>query len=171
MIDASIKGIKITSEIVKRFWEKVDVRSPDECWPWMACAMGEGYGVLRVGIGAQAKTVLTHRIAYTLVYGTIPQCESYHGMLVRHSCDNRICCSPFHLSLGTAKDNTQDAIKRGRLTHGESVNSAKLTEAQVLELRESYARGEVTRKELVKKYGLTQSAITNIINRRYWKHI
>jgi hypothetical protein len=46
---------------------------------------------------------------YTIVKGSIPK-----GKVVMHSCDVRLCINPEHLSVGTQKENIQDAIQKGR---------------------------------------------------------
>jgi hypothetical protein len=169
MIEATIKSVKITPEIVRRFWGKVDVRSPDECWNWTAGRSSSGYG--RFGI--KGALVFAHRLAFTLVYGTILQGEGYLGTVIRHSCDNRVCCNPFHLHHGSQRDNMQDAVIRGRIVYqrGESHGHAKLTEAQVLEVRKAYSVGGVTQSTLAQKYGINQPAIQMIVTRKRWKHI
>jgi hypothetical protein len=173
MIEATIRGVKITPEIVRRFWGKVDVRSPDECWPWVACLAGSGYGAMGVRENAMCrqKMAYAHRMAYTLVYGTIPKTENRHDTVVRHSCDNKLCCNPFHLDLGSAKDNADDRGERGRTARGESQGSAKLSEAQVLKIREIHAKGETSQACLAKRYGVKHAAIHNIVTRKKWKHI
>jgi hypothetical protein len=172
MIEATIKSVKITPEIVRRFWEKVDVRSPDECWPWLAFVGKRGYGMMRLlDASRQQKVITAHRIAHTLVYGTIPQGEGYCGTVIRHSCDNRVCCNPFHLSPGSQRDNMQDAVTRGRTARGEKQPLSKLTEAQVLEIRKSYSAGGVTQSQLAQKYGVIQQAIQLVVTRKRWKHI
>jgi hypothetical protein len=45
--------------IEERFWSRVDVRGPDECWPWMAATV-KGYGQLSV----MGRNEYAHRIAY-----------------------------------------------------------------------------------------------------------
>lgn len=97
-----------SADIAERFWPKVDVRGPDECWPWKASLKTGGYGQLRIG-GRNGRCGTAHRIAYTLNVGAIPA-----GLHVLHSCDVRHCCNPRHLRLGTNADNMRDMADRGR---------------------------------------------------------
>jgi hypothetical protein len=55
------------------------------------------------------KFVGLHRLAYELYVAPVPT-----GIRVLHTCDNTKCHNPDHLFLGTAKDNTQDMMKKGR---------------------------------------------------------
>ena len=66
-----------------------------------------GYGAMKV----DGKTVGTHRLAYEAFKGPIPD-----GLLVMHSCDNRRCCNPGHLSVGTHRDNVMDMVRKNRNT-------------------------------------------------------
>ncbi len=54
-------------------------------------------------------TLLAHREAYKLAHGRIPR-----GKLVLHKCDTRRCINPEHLYAGTAAQNTDDMLRRGR---------------------------------------------------------
>lgn len=107
--------------------------APSGCVEWVRALNPGGYG--RIGKGSrQAGNVVTHRLSWELAHGPIPE-----GMCVLHRCDNPPCCNPDHLFLGTLSDNTQDMLSKGRgkghLCAGEANPSARLTDAQVAELR------------------------------------
>lgn len=89
----------------KRFWDKVDQRSPDECWPWLGCRDGNGYGLFRIDKHTMLRS---HIVMADLIQ--IPG----DGPLVLHHCDNPPCCNPSHLYRGTAADNAKDRDTRNR---------------------------------------------------------
>ena len=93
---------------VDRFWRKVDKSpGPDSCWPWTGAGHRDGYG--RAHFLGRDKIAIAHRLAYKLSNGDITE-----GMDVLHYCDNRICCNPAHLWLGTHLDNMLDMCSKGR---------------------------------------------------------
>ena len=53
-----------------------------------------------------------HRVVYFMFYGELPD-----GYMVCHHCDNGLCCNPTHLFHGTALDNNQDMVRKGRQIH------------------------------------------------------
>jgi predicted DNA binding protein len=59
---------------------------------------------------------------------------------------------------------------KGRTARGESARS-KLTERDVIEIRESYSPRKVTLKSLSEKFGVTLNQIHLIVRRKFWKHI
>jgi hypothetical protein len=78
---------------------------PDGCWPWQGYIGTWGYGQM----WAERATQLAHRVAWDLAVGPIPA-----GMSVLHRCDNRPCCNPSHLFLGTHTDNVRDMAAKER---------------------------------------------------------
>lgn len=152
---------ELTERQLRNFWLKVDKRGSDDCWEWLAYRNPCGYGRVRLG---PAGKFYAHRIAYYLATGKQPG-----SLCVCHHCDKPGCCNPVHLFLGTDADNVADMVAKGRLGPREGVSngSAKLTEAQVLEIRASNATGVA----LAAKYGIYQTTISDIRLRRRWKHI
>lgn len=146
----------------ERFLNKVSKQGHDGCWLWMGAKTSSGYGKMRI----DGRTVQTHRYSYELYYGAIP-----NGMFVMHSCDRTTCCNPAHLSLGTHSENMRDRDNKGRKPIGSKTGKAKLTEAQVAEIRCEYAKGTVTLETLSAQYGISQSSISMIVNRKRWRHI
>jgi len=130
------------------------------CWEWTAHRNMNGYGTFRL----EGRTCLAHRAAWELAYGPIPD-----GIRVLHHCDNPSCVRPDHLFLGTQDDNIRDREEKGRggTARGERGGTAKLTEAQVLEIRRRADGGE-TQASLGTAFGVTQVNISHITRRRSW---
>lgn len=136
----------------------------NDCWEWQRYRLPAGYGMIGVG-GRKGRLFLSHRVAFMLATGT--SIES--SQLVLHDCGNPPCCNPNHLHLGDKRLNAKEAVDRGLLIprKGERALSAKLTEAQVLEIRADPAPHRV----LAKKYGVGKTIIGSIKNRKKWKHL
>ena len=110
-----------------RFWSKVTVGERKDCWDWNASKATSGYGRFKVA----SHTILhANRVALALHLGKDPK-----DMMVLHSCDRPECCNPFHLRLGTAQDNMDDRLARGRWAGGDQTGvnngAAKLDEAML----------------------------------------
>jgi len=160
-------------DVAKRFWSKVDIAGPDDCWPWKAHGL-RGYGQFSI---SHSKMVQAHRFAWESRHGEIPS-----GLYCCHHCDNPPCCNPRHLFLGTAKDNKLDCIakrrdSRGMKHHwhfqhpavlkGERVGTAKLQADSVVKIRNSKAPGV----QLAKQYGVSPALICMIRKGQIWKHL
>lgn len=108
---------------IARFWSKVDVGEPTQCWLWRGGTGASGHGRFK----ADGKLVSPHRFAWTLAYGPIPEGEGYHGTVIRHGCDNPRCCNPYHLRAGTQLDNVRDMDTKGRrIVHGSRFTDEQL---------------------------------------------
>lgn len=81
---------------VERFWNKIDICGPNDCWLWTASTQSRGYGQFYLA----GTVVLAHRLAYELVVGAVPD-----GQQVDHLCRVLRCCNPSHLESVTQQEN------------------------------------------------------------------
>ncbi|QGJ93008.1 HNH endonuclease [Gordonia phage Kabocha] len=161
-----------------RFWQYVKRGRKSECWEWQGHRTDAGYGqfVMYPPDVSQKRTVVASRQAFALSHGR----EAVHD--VCHTCDNPPCCNPAHLYDGTKSQNSLDMVSRGRDNwatgkmkarnlRGTKNGQSKLTEADVREIRKLYAQGGYTQQALAKQFGVAQSKVSDVINRRTWKHV
>ena len=134
----------------------------NECWPWQGTIFAVGYGA----VGLQGKRHYAHRLAYELAHGV----QLASDQQVRHSCDNRRCVNPAHLSIGTFYDNMQDAVERNRFKHNEEHWNAIVTADDVREIRRLVAGG-LYHRQVAERFGISRSAVTNIVNRKTWRQV
>ena len=147
---------------LERFWPKVD-RSTEGCHEWTGSRTRKGYGMLSV----DGKNRSVHRFAYTVTRGPIPE-----GLCVLHKCDNRACCNPDHLFLGTVADNNADRSRKGRTSklggrRGEEHGSSKLKAEDVLRIR-SDPRPV---RAIAPVYGVSPSLVGLIKRGERWAHL
>jgi len=140
---------------VKRFWSKVDIGGPDECWEWMAVRHPFGHGKIKV----DGQYEYAHRVAYSLERGALGD------DLVLHKCDNPPCVNPNHLYLGDHTDNIRDAYNRGQRS------DSPLTKQDVVEIKRKLADGEKTQREIAEEFGVVRGCIANIATGRNWSRV
>lgn len=99
------------TDIMTRFWARVDRRGPSECWPWKGCRRSRTglrqtgtYG----GVWLNGRAVLAHRVA---LFGTDHGRRPERAL---HTCDNPLCCNPAHLFAGDQLANVRDQLAKGR---------------------------------------------------------
>jgi hypothetical protein len=122
----------------------------------------------------RGKRQKAHRVAYEIYYG-YPIPDDLDGM---HSCDVKPCFNPLHVSPGTAKDNIQDAARKGKMgpkgdnaCKGERCHNAKLTEDDVRYIRANYVPRSDSARRLAKQFGISYAMIFRVVNRESWKHV
>lgn len=178
------KYIRIKKPFLERFWNRVDkggsipshVPKLGKCWNWKASKDRKGYGICHSGTYDRA-----HRVMWKVMLGDIPA-----GLCVLHKCDNPSCVNPDHLFLGTNIDNVKDRQSKGRTARGERHRSvtrpetvprgeksgmAKLTEKDVIEIRNSYIPFKVGAWRLGKRFGVTKQTVFEILKREIWAHV
>jgi hypothetical protein len=152
-----------SSQDVNRFWSNVK-KLQSGCWEWQRPTGGHRYGHLVIA----KQNVYAHRMAYKIYYLTDPM-----ENLVCHSCDNTLCVNPFHLFLGTQQSNVDDMHRKGRHARGKMVPQSKLSEGQILDIRENYKPREPGQSmyALATKYCVSPATIFRAIHNVAWKHI
>src|ERR1044071_62528 len=150
---------------VNRFWTHVERSDdPDACLLWTGHIGENGYGKL----GIKGRQYKAHRVSYFIEHGRIE-----NDRFVLHRCDVRACVNPAHLFLGTPKDNSQDAVKKGRNTklYGEQNGKAKLTRAAVLAIRRLCKKGGVYQKTVAKHFGVSEATVSYVVNGGRWRKL
>lgn len=158
---ARAKRPRLTEE--ERFDAKRDKSGgPDACWTWMAgTSHADGYGKFGAKIDGKWKTVGAHRYAFQLANPTV---GLLRGVEILHaSCcgQNRLCCNPRHLRIGSHQENARQAAVDGAL------GKRKLTAAKACEIVQLYACG-IGVKPLSERFDVTPVAIRHVIHGRSW---
>lgn len=135
---------------------KVCIGDADNCWHWLGGTQSSGYG--------RYCDYLTHRVSYFLSYLVDPG-----SFLVCHTCDNRVCCNPLHLFLGTAADNSMDMRNKGRQQRniGANASRAVLSESDVIAIRLSHKPYTA----LAEEYGVSYGAVIAAASGRNWSYL
>jgi hypothetical protein len=131
------------------------VEKTDTCWIWKGPKNRGGYGKLCF---KDKKTAIASRVSYELFNGPIEE-----KMYICHLCDVPSCVNPGHLWVGSHMENMMDMTEKDR-------HHSVLLPMDVFEIRRLWQCG-VTNDSLCKRFNITSGHVSNIINRRIWKHI
>ena len=128
---------------------------------------GEGYfGVDLVCEGESKNADEVHRLVLLAFVGPCPP-----GYEVLHRNGNKGDNRLENLKWGTKVENKRDRRRHGTSTQGENNVRAKLTDGKVRSMRRSFARGGISRKQLVRDYGVSKTTVVGILNRSIWVHL
>ncbi len=147
----------------ERFWPKVNKEAPNGCWTWTAATNGH-YGSFWSGY-PDDKKLLAHKFSWERFYGTVP-----YGLMVDHTCRNKLCVNPKHLQLVTpwgsqhfSTDETNAA--KTHCKHGHSLMDARLVHCADGYIRRVCRVCDERRTDayLLKKFGMVKGV------HRAWK--
>lgn len=124
------------------------------CWIWLLSTGSHGYGQAKL----DGEIVTMHRVSFEAFVGPIPS-----GMLVQHSCDNRWCVAPHHLSIGTKATNNADMARKGRA-------ASRLSPSDVRIIRARVAAGS-THQVAADAFGVSRSTVGRIVNGKHWRFV
>lgn len=147
-------------DVLEKFWQRI--HKTNTCWLWLREPNRDGYGKFNISVNKIKYQFLAHRFSYFLHIG-------YTELNVLHKCDVPACVNPTHLYEGTQEDNLRDALDRGRFPIGTQRWNAKLTEANIREIRALC--GILSQTEIAKKFGIQQPEVSRILNGLHWSHV
>lgn len=169
-------GVYPRPSALERLLSNFTINPVTGCWEWQG-HRHRGYGLIahkKPGTAFRA-----HRLSYETFIGPIPDDKPK----ILHTCDNPPCFFPEHLFAGTDTDNMADRDAKGRVasgrrqgthTHPETVRrgerhpGAKLTNAQVAEIRTRLSNGELC-PPLGREFGVSRYTINSIKLNKIWK--
>lgn len=120
--------------LITRHQSYFQVGEPDECWLWTGEIDLNGYGIITMTLNGICYYYRAHRLSYCLSKN-LDIDELSSDIIIRHTCDVRLCQNHFHLIPGTIQDNNQDRVDRNRTAIGESHSSSKLIADQIRYIR------------------------------------
>ena len=144
----------------------IEINTLTGCHEFTGRKDGSGYGQLK----DKGKGVLVHRWMWQQAHGPIPQ-----GRNILHRCDNPACVNLEHLFIGDHAANMADKAAKGRsknvprgFSHKRPM--AKVTQAQVLEIRALLARG-YRQADIARDFGLSRQLVSDISLGKTWAHL
>lgn len=154
------RGALLKTGSIEEFERRYIPEPNSGCWLWLAgINPSTGYGRFYTGVDT---CIYAHKFSYQFFKGIIPK-----GRMLRHRCDVKSCVNPDHLLIGTALDNSKDAVERGLHAHGEKHGMVKLTAGDIAAIRNS----KLSRVALSSKFKVARAHIGRIQTRQVWKHL
>ena len=154
----------LSQKLIDRFWKYVNISSEIDCWNWNS-KKPDNYPSFRIKENMWG----AHRVSWMIKNGFDP--GEFH---VLHTCDNKICVNPNHLVIGTHQDNMKDMLNKKRNNWksfpGEKNLSSKLTDQQVIEIRDRIKNGEKNVR-LAEEFDIHHQTISRIKLGKVWKHL
>lgn len=92
-------------------WKFIDKKEANECWIWIGSTFSGRYGRFFL----DGKALCAHRVVYEVANGEID-----NGLFVMHKCNNKLCCNPSHLTVGTNSENQRHASMSNAFSTGKT---------------------------------------------------
>lgn len=116
--------------------------------------------------GRKQRAHKVHNLVLAAFVGPRP-----HGMEARHLNGDPLDAGLTNLAWGTPTENQADKILHGTTNRGERNGHAKLTAADVLEMRRAHRAGEKTSHQLTEEYGLFHHYTLKLLRGGSWRHL
>jgi hypothetical protein len=142
----------------ERFIEKIKVDPNTGCWIWQGSMFGSVKTHQYGQFNPEGRNTTAHIWAYKRFIGEIPD-----GQKCCHRCDNTKCANPYHLFIGSQKDNIEDAGLKGKM-------GKKLTKEDVWDIRRLHSNGEMM-SYIATWYKVDFTTVKRIVKRKTWKSI
>ncbi len=125
-----------------------------------------GYYRIGLRLNNTRKFYFVHRLvaqAFIPNYDNLPQTNHINGIKTDNSIENLEWCTVSH--------NIKHAFNTGLniSSKGEKHGQSKLTDEQIIEIRN--LKDKMLGNEIAKKFNISESRISEIINHKAWKHI
>lgn len=143
-----------------KFLNKIDISSPNKCWEYPEI-LDDHYGTATLN----GQTIPAHRFSAYFFLNFDLNSEFF----ICHKCDNKRCVNPHHLFVGTCADNMQDLVNKDKQRRGTQINTNRLTEKQVNEIKKLYTTGKYSWKNLGILFNVSKPTIGAILKKRNWK--
>lgn len=153
----------VTDALRARFWKRTQRNSDGECWPWLG-AQRNGYGAIKL----DGKVVSAHVVSFVMHGGELAE-----GIIVTHSCDNRICVNPTHLVAGTPTSNVVEMHQRRGIpvACGVECYNAVLNDDLVRQIRCLAKENHWGEIRISRSLGLSESVVKGVLSGKNWKHV
>lgn len=156
-IAATTRDPSPTDEDRKRFWSKVQVAGPEDCWLWTGSTDRHGYGK----VWWRRRGTTATKVSWELAHGSMPTASEW----MLHRCDTPGCVNPAHLFIGDQSENMKDAASKQRTARGERNGCAKLTTGQVAAIRQIVGRSQ---SDIAREFGVSQVMVGRIQRGQAW---
>lgn len=146
---------------VGRTW----VVDPDYVKPMKGYVASHGYLVVGVYGGAKFRVIQSYVLVADAFHGPRPE-----GLMTRHLDGDKTNNAPSNLKYGTAKENSEDAIRHGTRPKGCRGPNSKFEDSEVRMLRDQYVNGRAI-EDICFEYGLQEFSVMRMLLGSTYSHV